>query len=154
MPHERSDAYREAEEKIERARRSGAKELFLCSTGLTEVPESLGKLTALQGLSIFNNQLTTLPEALGKLTALQTLDLQYNQLTTLPEALVKLTALQRLVLFNNRLTTLPESLGQLAALQWLDLANKISDRGGVKITRRVRLAPCRERFDGRARTVL
>ena len=71
MPHERSDAYRKAEERIEQARRSGANLLDLSGKGLTEVPEALGKLTALQTLYLFNNQLTTLPEALGSLRALQ-----------------------------------------------------------------------------------
>ena len=126
-----SQGFAEAERRIEKAKREKDIGLDLVSLGLTRLPETLGQLTALQSLDLSINQLTTLPEWLGQLTALQGLGLR-----------------------NNQLTTLPESLGQLAALQWLDLANKISDRGGVKITRRVRLAPCRERFDGRARTVL
>ena len=89
--------------------------------GLTEVPEALWKLTALERLYLANNQLATLPEALGQLTALQWLDLSDNQFTTLPETLGKLAALQRLGLYNNRLTTLPEAIGGLAQLEDLIL---------------------------------
>ena len=121
MPHERSDAYRNAEKRIEKARRERAKELDLSNMGLTEVPEALWKLTALERLYLANNQLATLPEALGQLTALQWLDLSDNQFTTLPETLGKLAALQRLGLYNNRLTTLPEAIGGLAQLEDLIL---------------------------------
>lgn len=121
MPTGRDDAYREAEEKIEQARRSGAKELDLRGMGLTGVPEALGTLTALQELWLHGNQLTSVPEALGKLTALQGLSLSNNQLTSVPEALGKLAQLQRLFLRNNHLVELPESLGQLSQMYCLDL---------------------------------
>jgi internalin A len=120
-------AYQQAEAKIEAALRSGAKELALCDNwpGLTELPESLSQLTALQSLNLSYNQLTALPESLGQLTALQSLDISENQLTALPESLSQLTALQSLNLSSNQLTALPESLGQLTALQSLDLSNNL-----------------------------
>jgi Leucine-rich repeat (LRR) protein len=61
----RDEDYREAEEKIEEARRSDATALDLSGMGLTEVPESLGQLTQLQLLNLSGNQVTTLPESLG-----------------------------------------------------------------------------------------
>ncbi len=123
----KDEAYQKAEKKIKAARRSGAKELDLSgawddeSLKLTELPESLGRLTALQSLNLSWNQLTALPESLGQLTALRSLILSDNQLTALPESLGRLTALQSLKLDRNQLTALPESLGQLTALQSLDL---------------------------------
>jgi internalin A len=126
----RDEAYRRAEEKIEAARRSGAKELDLSvpwgaekTPQLTELLESLGQLTQLQTLNLSNNQLTALPESLGQLTQLQTLDLSYNQLTALLESLGQLTQLRTLNLEHNQLTALPESLGQLSLLQTLDLSS-------------------------------
>ena len=61
----RDEAYRKAEQKIEAARRSGAKELDLGRMRLTELPESLGQLTQLRSLYLQGNQLTALPEWLA-----------------------------------------------------------------------------------------
>jgi Leucine-rich repeat (LRR) protein len=59
----RNEAYRNAEGKIEAARRSTAKELDLSQKWnakdqekLTELPESLGQLAQLQSLNLSNNQ--------------------------------------------------------------------------------------------------
>ena len=108
------EAYREAERKIEAARRLNAKATR--SLDLSEVPASLGQLTQLQSLDLTRNRLTALPEWLGQLTQLQSLHLSRNRLTALPESLGQLTQLQSLNLSNNRLTALPESLGQLIAV--------------------------------------
>ncbi|MEK6261045.1 MAG: COR domain-containing protein [Planctomycetota bacterium] len=125
----RDDAYRQAEQKIEAARRTGVKELDLScrydiinAEKLTELPESLGKLTRLQTLNLSNNRLTALPESLGKLTRLQTLNLSINRLTVLPEWLGQLTQLQTLNLSGNHMTALPEWLGKLTQLQTLDVS--------------------------------
>ena len=64
-------AYREAEKKIEEARRSGATELDFSGMRLTELPESIGKLTKLQELYLTDNQLTKLPESIGKINQFQ-----------------------------------------------------------------------------------
>ena len=117
----RDKAYRKAEQWIESAQQVGVTQLNLSLMNLTELPESLGKLSQLQYLDISDNQLTTLPESLGKLSQLQYLDISDNQLTTLPESLDDLSQLQKLNLRNNQLTTLPESLGNLSQLQYLNL---------------------------------
>ena len=123
----RDEAYREAEKKIEEARRKEATELHLHSMQLTELPESLGQLTQLQSLDVASNRLTELPDWLGQLTQLQSLDLRDNKLTALPESLGQLTQLQSLDLPENKLTALPESLGQLTQLQSLSLnTNKLT----------------------------
>jgi Leucine-rich repeat (LRR) protein len=129
----RDEAYRKAEEKIEEARRSGAKELNLngkwdeASSKLTEVPESLGQLRQLQSLDLSTNQLTALPQSLGQLTQLQSLKLNNNQLAALPESLSQFTQLQTLSAGDNQLTELPESLGYLTKLESFDIfTNQLS----------------------------
>ena len=106
---------------IENARRSGDTVLDLIGMKLTELPESLGELTALTHLFLNDNQLTTFPAEIGQLTALTALALAGNQLTTLPAELGQLTALTVLFLNDNQLTTLPAEIGQLTALTWLFL---------------------------------
>lgn len=55
------EAYREAEQRIAEALRTGEKELNLRGLKLSEIPESLGNLSQLQQLNLWGNQLTTLP---------------------------------------------------------------------------------------------
>ena len=122
------EAYRQAEQQIERAQRKGATVLALEGMGLTEVPESLGNLTRLQLLDLSENQLTSLPKSLGNLAQLQELDLHTNQLTLLPESLSKLAQLRELNLFANKLATLPNWIGCLKSLQGLGVgANMLTD---------------------------
>ncbi|MEM7761349.1 MAG: COR domain-containing protein, partial [Cyanobacteria bacterium P01_A01_bin.40] len=90
---------------------------------LTNLPESLVKLTNLTELDLGGNQLTNLPESLVKLTNLTRLVLYYNRLATLSKSLGNLTNLTGLDLRNNQLTNLPESLGNLTNLTGLDLRN-------------------------------
>ena len=126
----RNKAYREAEKKIAEAMRTGATELNLSSylgaedaEKLTELPQSMGRLTQIEWLNLQHNQLTALPKWLGQLTHLQSLDLSGNQLRALPESLGQLTHLQSLSLRDNQLTTLPESMGRLTQIEWLNLEN-------------------------------
>ncbi len=116
-------AYLRAEKQIEEALRSGKTELNLLRMELTELPESIGRLTKLKWLGLGGNQLTTLPESLGKLRRLKKLYLTRNQLIDLPNSLSTFTQLQTLDISNNRLTELPDSLGTLTHLQTLDLSN-------------------------------
>jgi internalin A len=107
--------------RIEEARRSEATVLDLSELSLTELPESIGQLTALQELSLRGNKLTELPESIGQLIALQSLYLDNNKLTELPESIGQLTALQSLYLSGNKLAELPESFGNLKGLEELYL---------------------------------
>ena len=118
--------YLEAEQKIQQALQSGATELDLSGSKdlkLTELPDSLWKLTQLTELNLTDNKLTTLPPSLGQLTQLTELNLSSNQLTTLPDSLGQLTQLTELDLSYNKLTSLPPSLGQLAQLTNLNLSS-------------------------------
>ena len=128
MAHDK--AYEAAEKKIEKALRTGATKLDLSaafgakdSERLTELPESVGRLTHLQKLDLSKNQLRALPESVGWLTQLQTLDLSYNQLTSLPDSLGQLTQLQELNVGYNLLTSLPDSVGRLTQLRSLYLSD-------------------------------
>jgi internalin A len=95
--------------------------LVLRHKGISELPESIGKLVNLTYLDLSVNQLTTIPESTGKLVNLTYLDLSVNQLTTIPKSIDKLVKLIKLFLNNNLLTTLPESIGKLVNLQYLYL---------------------------------
>ena len=118
-----NEAYREAQQRIEEARREGARTLDLSYMELTEVPESIASLTELRLLNLFNNQLTKLPETIASLTQLQQLYVQNNQLTKLPETIAFLTQLRLLNLHNNQLRELPEAIASLTQLQTLYLHN-------------------------------
>jgi GTPase SAR1 family protein len=121
MDMARDDAYCLAEKKIRECARS-AKKLALWELGLSEIPDSLIRLTQLQSVDLTSNSLKILPVSLGKLTQLQELRISYNLLTTLPKWLKQLTQLQALYLRHNMLGVLPEELGQLTQLQSLDLS--------------------------------
>ena len=79
--------------------------ISLRSNGLTgRLPAELGKLAALEGLSLWWNDISgEIPMELGQLSNLQSLDLGYNDLTgNVPPALGSLSSLHGLFLFNNR----------------------------------------------------
>ena len=130
----KNQAYLEAEKKIAEALQSGATELDLSNKydapdekKLTELPDSLWKLTHLTSLKLSQNKLTSLPDLLGQFTQLTDLNLSSNKLTSLPDSLGQLTQLTTLDLSSNKLTSLPDSLGQLTQLTTLDLSsNKLT----------------------------
>jgi hypothetical protein len=71
-------AYFEARLAIEEARQSKKTELNLSAgvgVKLTELPETLWRLTQLQKLNLAGNQLTEIPEIISQFTDLQLLDL-------------------------------------------------------------------------------
>jgi len=137
MPHDQAylqaEMYRNAERKIEAARRMSATRLSLSSMRLSELPESVGQLTQLQTMDLSNNLLVVLPESLGQLAQLQTMYLSNNRLTALPESIGQLTQLQTLDISDNQLTALPDGIGNLIKLQKLIIgsyskeANKLTD---------------------------
>jgi Leucine-rich repeat (LRR) protein len=78
------------------------------------VPSELGALTALTGLSLYENSFKgTVPSELGSLTALTYLDFAFNVFTgTVPSELGALTALEYFDLYGNSLLngTVPAKL--------------------------------------------
>jgi internalin A len=119
------DTYRQAEERIERARQEKATELDLSDLGLTELPDSVGQLTQLQSLDVGVNQLTTLPEWLRELTRPMELHLEGNPNLGLPIEIVKSHDSQKIADYYFR-TVAP---GQRQALNEFKLI--LVGRGGV-----------------------
>ena len=64
----RDEAYREAEKRIEYARRKSRTILVLSSMKLTEIPEEIASLSQLQKLDLSDNQITEIPEAITSLS--------------------------------------------------------------------------------------
>ena len=92
--------------------------------GMTVVPKSVGKFTALRTLGLCGCwNLTALPESVGNLGALNSLMLNgCRKLTALPESVGNLGALLTLMLNGcSKLAALPESVGNLGALRTLGL---------------------------------
>ena len=69
------------------------------------------------------NQLTNLQESITKLSNLTRINLRINFLKNLPESITKLTNLTRINLKDNGLTNLPESIGKLTNLRSLNLSD-------------------------------
>ena len=84
MSKRRDDDSDDVVARIEKARSEGAPVLDLSGRGLTALPESIGQLTQLQQLYIYNNQLTALPESMRNLTLLEKLYLHENDALGLP----------------------------------------------------------------------
>ena len=87
------------------------------------LPDSIGNLTNLIKLNLYDNRLTTLPDTIGNLTNLTALDLDYNQLTALPDTIGNLTNLTTLDLDYNYFTEFPSQIGKLTNLVELNINN-------------------------------
>lgn len=90
-------------------------------TGITQLPEQIGQLTALTALTINDNDLTSIPKEIFSLTQLKILEIQNNNLLSLPSGLGSLVHLSELDLRNNQLKELPAEIGQLQSLRKLHL---------------------------------
>ena len=123
----------ELEKIIQKAGIYGYKKLRLGDCPLTSLPESIGSLSSLNTLYLWENQLNILPESISNLTNLSILDLSGNQLTSLPESICNLTKLNSLNLIGNQLTNLPRSIVNLSNLTELQLdRNPLSDLSILK----------------------
>jgi hypothetical protein len=97
------------------------KSIFLCNVPLPELPESLGNLSTLTRLSVYEcDKIHTLPESLGNLKNLSLLWIkQCASLRTLPEILGKLSSLRDLQLDRVGLERLPASFTDLPCIREL-----------------------------------
>ena len=102
--------------------------LYVENNHLTELPASIGQLSELTALFVNSNRLTSLPGSIGQLSRMATLDLHSNRITALPDSIGQLSKrLASLLLQSNQLTALPDSIGQIAGLGVLNLAsNRLS----------------------------
>ena len=94
---------------------------FSFSYRIRELPESIGRLDALQILGLGWNELEALPEAIGDLVNLEELRLHDNRISSLPQAIGDLPRLEELLLGHNALHELPASTGYLTSLRALHL---------------------------------
>jgi internalin A len=115
------DSISKPETLVEKALRERAKKLDLSGRGLTELPETIERLTEIEELDLSRNELTDLPEFLGVLTSLEKLNLGGNRLGELPESVGQLAQLRWLNLYDNQLSYLPKSIAQLTQLEGLSL---------------------------------
>jgi len=97
--------------------------LALWDNELTSLPDWIGLLKKLRVLNLGDNELTSLPESIGDLTNLEYVNLKYNNLELLPDWIGNLTNLKILYLSGNKLTSLPKSIGNLKDLSILELKN-------------------------------
>lgn len=94
---------------------------LVITSGIDELPASVGRLTRLQELTVKTTRITTLPPEIGRLTNLQTLNLCC--MVSLPPEIGDLRNLRVLNATLGQLHTLPSSIGSLAELRVLDLSN-------------------------------
>lgn len=101
---------------IENGRITG---LFLQEGGITEIPDEIGRLTALKKIHLYGDRLLPQPllkkisPAIGKCTEIEELLLNQNELTTLPAEIANLQKLRNLSIADNRLQNLPP-----AVIEW------------------------------------
>ena len=91
-------------------RLSSLKRLDLSYTNIREVPESITHLTNLQWLSLRGSNIRKVPESIGNLSSLQALDLSYTNIREVPESIGNLSSLRMLSLHDCHLKAIPYSL--------------------------------------------
>ena len=96
--------------------------LELHSNSLTELSNSINKLSNLNRIYLAENNLLQLPESIGELSELEILSLNHNKLNQLPESIGQLSELRQLFLNDNKLNELPDSIGQLSNLSFLRIS--------------------------------
>ena len=91
---------------------------------IRELPESIGNCVEMDCIYCEKNKLNNLPEEIGQLENLKGLTLQHNLFSTVPQALLDCSALEELYFDHNRLISLPEEIGLLSNLQVSERANE------------------------------
>jgi hypothetical protein len=98
------------------------RDLYINKVGLTEIPDSIGKLENLITLNLTFNKISKISTELGKLTKLYVLGLSYNKITNLPDCFGNLRRLGEIYLdHNSTLSELPLSLFNLRNLEKIQL---------------------------------
>ena len=111
------------------------KRLKLNSNSLSEISDSIIRLTNLQSLDLSSNSLSEISDSITKLTNLQSLDLSYNSLSEISDSITRLTNLQSLNFSSNSLGKIPDSITRLTNLQSLDLSSNRLGEISDSITR-------------------
>lgn len=118
----------EVETKIEEYFLSRRVDLDLTNMDLTELPESLNRLTHLKMINLYGNPLRTLPSWFSRFRQLEGLQIGGIELSDFPEVLRNLKQLKWIRIHNNLLVELPSWVGELTELTSLDLSgNQLTD---------------------------
>ena len=96
-------------------------ELDFIFKGLTKLPSAIKHLTYLKKLILRYNQITELPDWIESLHALESLNLNVNNINKLPTTIGSLSHLTELMLWKNELHDLPDSICSLHSLKYLNL---------------------------------
>ena len=102
---------------------SGLKDLKFSAQSMPKFPALVGKLVALEALTVCDARLADFPEQIGRLRNLRDLTWLEDDpgSPVLPDWIGSLRRLRRVLLSMPRITELPASLGNLIELRWLAL---------------------------------
>lgn len=90
-------------------------------------PSTIGYLSSLTSLLIFNSNIDTIPQSFGHLKKLKELTLVMCGLQKIPAPVTRISTLEQLIVDNNQIQKLPESLYKMKKLKYLSLkSNKLT----------------------------
>ncbi len=92
--------------------------LSLSNNQFTQFPSSILAIDSMQMLNMAYNQMTSIPD-LSPMKSLTTINLDSNNITEVPEGVEKLTVLQQLSVCNNQISEIPDRIADSAYLQIL-----------------------------------
>lgn len=107
--------------------------LYLNSSQICTLPDSIGNLTNLQILNLSSTKISTLPDSIGNLVSLQNLYLNSTKIRTLPKKIGSLPCLKTLVLEDDSLTELPEELLSLNLKFETERYKGLDEKSGIYI---------------------
>lgn len=108
--------WKDALEKIAKAKETQSKEIDVSSLSLSEVPKELFALHHLEKINLSGNYLTTLPAAFNQLSQLTSLTLDKNYLEEFPIVIFELEKLEVLHLNESGLP-IPSDIHKLSKLK-------------------------------------
>jgi len=106
--------------------RHGFTQICFSGEDITELPESIGKLSTLEYLKIDGTGISKIPEAIGNLLALERSNFDYTAISELPDTIGSITGLKTLSLRSTEISKLPESIKSMTGLLYLNV-------GGTKM---------------------
>ena len=109
--------------------------LILTDNRLTQLPNSIGKLTKMQKFPLAGNRLTSLPSSMKNLQKLELLRLSANSLTEIPEWLKELPKLAWLAFSGNPCALSRDTSSKIVAFNDLEMDELLGEGASGKIYR-------------------
>ncbi len=97
-------------------------ELHLPKATCKALPSSIGKLSRLTKLELYESKVAALPDEIGACQSLRAIEARSSALAGLPESIGRLAALHTLDLYNTKVKRLPRSLCALENLRVLEVS--------------------------------